>query len=480
MKTISIFPAVAAFFVVSCSSGTNNQSTTTTTSQSTTASSPSYDNSFAKGKIIDSVICQNQNTQSYALYLPSYYSPDKKFPCIYFFDSHARGPLPVKLYKDLAEKYGFVLIGSNVSKNGIEWDATNEVVKVLMDDSRARIDIDPQRIYTSGFSGGSRVASSVAIFDGGVAGVIGCAAGFPTLENGLQNKFDYFGMVGNYDFNLTEMEKLDETLEQNGFAHQLLTFDGKHDWPAPADFQMALLWMQVNAMKENLQPKNDTLIIALKNDYDKRIAAAKSQGDVINEASLLWGISKVLNNLTDASAYKKRVTYLVYNNDYKNAIALQAQLQKEELNQQQILERQFIEQDLNWWTKRTAELNLSVRRATTKQESQMNQRLLNFLGLIGYLDSDHALSGNDLTHAETYLKIYKMADPQNPDCSYLTAVYYMKQGNAQQAISSLNEAALLGYSEVSQLINDPSFNSLHDDAAFKNVVIKVRENNTSK
>jgi hypothetical protein len=480
MKTVSLLLVTTAFFYVSCSSGSNNQGITSASQSSAATPAPAYDNSLVKGKIIDSVICLNQNTQSYALYLPSYYSPDKKFPCIYFFDSHARGPLPVKLYKDLAEKYGFILIGSNVSKNGIEWDATNEVVKVLMDDSRARINIDPQRIYTSGFSGGSRVASSVAIFDGGVAGVIGCAAGFPTLQNGLQNKFDYFGMVGNYDFNLTEMEKLDVTLEQNGFAHQLFTFDGKHDWPTSADFQTALLWMQVNAMKENLQSKNDTLITSLKNDYDKRITAAKTQDDVIREQELLDGMVRVLGGLIDLSSYKKQLADLTVGVDYKNAIALQVQLQQEEIKQQQVLQRQFIEQDENWWTKRLAELNLSVREATTRQESQMYQRLINYLGLIGYLEADHALSGGDLAHAITYLKIYKMADPQNPDCSYLTAIYYMKQDNPLLAISSLNEAASLGFSEVSKLINDPAFSNLHDNAEFKNVIAKVRANNTSK
>jgi hypothetical protein len=479
MKTVSFLFTIAAFFFVSCSSGNSNQGSTTT-NQAPTASAPAYDNTLAKGKVIDSVICQSQNSQSYALYLPSYYSSDKKFPCIYFFDSHARGSMPVKLYKDLAEKYGFVLIGSNVSKNGIEWTATSGVVNVLMQDSRSRINIDQQRIYTSGFSGGSRVASTIAIVNGGVAGVIGCAAGFPTVENEFQNKFDYFGMVGDYDFNLTEMEKLNDTLQQLGFAHQLLTFDGKHDWPASPDFQTALLWIQANAMKENLQPKNDALITALKNDYDKRIAAAKSSGDVIREHELLDGIVRTLDGLTDVSSYKKQAADLIAGADFKNVIALQAQLQKQELGQQQALEKQFIEQDENWWVKRITQLNQNVRRAPTKQESQMNQRLINFLGLIGYLEADHAISGNDLTNAATYLKIYKMADPKNPDCSYLTAVYDMKKVKPQDAISSLNEAASLGFSEVSKLITDPAFDSLHDDAGFKNVVAKVRANNTSK
>ena len=326
MRTISIILVTVAFFLISCGSGSGNENNEAVAAQSSTV--VAYDNSLAKGKVLDGVICKSSNMNSYALYLPSYYSPDKKFPCIFFFDSHARGALPIKNYRDIAEKYGFILVGSNVSKNGTQWPVTNEGVKVLMEDARARINIDPKRIYTCGFSGGSRVASSVAILDGGIAGVIGCAVGFPSVENPFQNKFDYFGMVGNFDFNLSDMEMLDEALGQNGFAHQLLTFNGKHEWPPVSDFETGVLWMQAHAMKENLQVKNDTLITALKNDYAKRIAAARTSGDLIKEYELSDGIVNVLDGLTDISSYKKQLADLVTGTAYKKAVVAQTQLKQ--------------------------------------------------------------------------------------------------------------------------------------------------------
>lgn len=228
-KKISYNIVVLAVIFFSCCSGNSGKTNGVSTSDSlAVAPKLVYDATLLTGKVIDSVIGRDNTTICYALYLPSYYSSDKKFPCIYFFDSHARGALPVHSYKDLAEKYGFILVGSNVSKNGTPWNVTNDGIKAMMADTRARINIDQARIYTSGFSGGSRVASSTAIMDGGVAGVIGCAAGFPSSNVEPQNKFDYFGMVGDYDFNYTEMEQLDVALQQNGFAHQLLTFSGIH------------------------------------------------------------------------------------------------------------------------------------------------------------------------------------------------------------------------------------------------------------
>jgi hypothetical protein len=414
------------------------------------------------------------------LYLPSYYSSEKKSPCIFFFDSHARGSLPVRSYKDLAEKYGFILVGSNVSKNGTRWEVTNDGVKVMIKDTRSRINIDPTRIYTAGFSGGSRVASSVAIMDGGIAGVIGCAAGFPSMNVKPQSKFDYFGMVGDYDFNYTEMKQLDGALEHNGFAHQLLTFSGIHGWPPSSDFQTALLWMQANGTKEKLQPKNDTIIAALKSDLNKRITAADASRDWIKSHELLAGIVNVLEGLSDVSVYKKQLAELETKPDYKNAAVLQAEIQIEESNRQQELQKEFTMYDDKWWAKKITELNQKNKSAKTQQESQMYKRLINYLGLVGYMNSSHSLNIGNLTNAATYLKIFKMADPQNPDCSYLTAIYYMKSGNQQQAILSLKEAASLGYSEVTQITSDPAFLGLQNDPEFKNLVARVRENYTSK
>src|SRR5947209_121249 len=50
-----------------------------------------------------------QPTNSYALYLPSAYSPAKRWPLLLIFDPFARGEVSAKLFHDAAEKYGFIL-----------------------------------------------------------------------------------------------------------------------------------------------------------------------------------------------------------------------------------------------------------------------------------------------------------------------------------------------------------------------------------
>jgi hypothetical protein len=430
-----------------------------------------FDASFVKGTVSDSVPCLKDASQTYALYLPSYYDAAKAFPCIYFFDAHARGSLPVKTYQDIAEKFGFILVASNASQNGTSWEVTNAGVQLLMQDTRERINIDPKRIYTSGFSGGARVACSIAILNGGIAGVIGSAAGFPHVEQPFQNKFDYFAIVGDYDFNLSEMEQLDAALEQNHFTHQLLISSGIHGWPSAPDFQTGLLWLQLNAIKEHLQPANDTLVQAFKNDLDNRIKLAISVGEWIKAHDLLAGIVRLLDG-RDTSAYGKKLVDLDNNAGYKKAIAARGPLRQEEMKQQQELQQQFQVQEEKWWAEKIKQLSQNAAHAKTPEESQMNKRVLSYLGLLGYMYSDHALKTGNLTNAATYLHIFKMADPKNPDCAYLLAVYYAEKGDKNATIAALTESVALGFNEVAKLKKDPAFSSIHDDPAFNALVKK--------
>ena len=105
--------------------------------------------------------------------------------------------MPVSAYKGIAEKYGFVLVGSNVSKNGVPWPVNNDAVKVMMDDTRWRLYVRNGFTPVDFRADRGWQACSHNGWRGG--GVIGCAAGFPNVEGAPQSKFDYFGMVGDDD-----------------------------------------------------------------------------------------------------------------------------------------------------------------------------------------------------------------------------------------------------------------------------------------
>src|SRR5690349_8767564 len=115
-----------------------------------------------RGQIVDRIEAFSDASESYALYLPSNYTPDRKWPILYAFDPGARGRVPVERFKEAAEKYGWIVVGSNNSRNG-PWDVAVNAWNAMQKDTHQRLAIDDKRLYATGFSGGARVAIRVAI-----------------------------------------------------------------------------------------------------------------------------------------------------------------------------------------------------------------------------------------------------------------------------------------------------------------------------
>jgi len=72
----------------------------------------------SRGRIVNDMKCATDSSQSYALYLPSNYSPEQPWSLILAFDPRARGRTPVERFQAAAESYGYIVAGSNNSRNG--------------------------------------------------------------------------------------------------------------------------------------------------------------------------------------------------------------------------------------------------------------------------------------------------------------------------------------------------------------------------
>ena len=153
----------------------------------------------APGTVHASVTVAADPTNSYALYLPSAYSATKRWPLLLVFDPFARGEVSVKLFHEAAEKYGFIVVGSNNSRN---FQDPSAAIRTLWADVKQRYAIDPRRIYTAGLSGGARVASSVALAcKYCIAGVIANGAGLPSGATTPGSEVaDWFLVAGTTDF----------------------------------------------------------------------------------------------------------------------------------------------------------------------------------------------------------------------------------------------------------------------------------------
>lgn len=204
----------------------------------------------SRGVIVDEV-------KGYSLYLPSNYTPDQAWPVVFAFDPRGRGRTPVERYQAAAEKYGYILAGSNVSRNG-SWQVSMQAAQDMVADVGARFRVDPRRVYTAGMSGGARVAMGIALQYEVIAGVIASSAGYPDDKPPRKSlRFAVFGTAGTEDFNYREMWELDRTLTT---PHRVVFFEGGHVWP-PSELAMeAIEWVELQAMASGRSVRNDAWI----------------------------------------------------------------------------------------------------------------------------------------------------------------------------------------------------------------------------
>jgi predicted esterase len=226
----------------------------------TTPSDPASRAPIEKGRILPQVVCERNPQQSYALYVPSSYSPARAWPIVYFFDPAARGSMPLEHAKEAAEQFGFILASSNNSRNG-PYKPQLEAADAMVVDTQLRLSIDVHRVYFAGFSGGARVAALLALQCKCAAGVLLSGAGFPVgASPSRENSFAVFSAVGNTDFNYPDLISLQEKLSQAGSPHWMRIFDGPHEWAPAQVFEEALAWFRLSAMKSNREPRNDVFV----------------------------------------------------------------------------------------------------------------------------------------------------------------------------------------------------------------------------
>jgi dienelactone hydrolase len=261
-----------------------------------------------RGQIVDSVQCLADAEQSYALYLPSNYTPARRWSVIVGLDAGGRGRNPVVQFQEAAGKYGYIVAGSKNSRNGplsVSVPAANAVWR----DVSKRFSVDPKRLYLTGQSGGARVAMYLAThrdaFPVVPAGVIASSAFFPGGDEQVSSlRVPVFGTAGTDDFNHIEMKQFDREIKS---AHRLVIFDGGHMWlPIPVATE-AIEWMELQAMKSGLRPRDEAFIAAL---LARRVKQAESLPASLAAWRAYGEIATDFTGLRDVQPYAARAAQL--------------------------------------------------------------------------------------------------------------------------------------------------------------------------
>jgi len=266
---------------------------------------------FPPGEVVRQVACLADPQFTYSLYLPGNYEAGKTWPILFIMDPRGRAPMAMELFREAAERLGFILVSSYDTRSDMPRDRNIESLKAMLPDTEKRLSIDTDRIYLTGFSGTARTAWVLAsMLRGHVAGIIGIGGGLPAAFDPAQVPVVFFGGAGSTDFNYEEMRELDRSLDPTPIRHRFVVWEGPHSWPPAEVAGRSLEWMQLQAMKSGLQPKNDSWIAQLLLARLEEAQALEHEGRLFDALRVYRAVEEDFAGLQDVAVAAARVREL--------------------------------------------------------------------------------------------------------------------------------------------------------------------------
>jgi tetratricopeptide (TPR) repeat protein len=436
---------------------------------------------FQTGVVIPKVSCATQAEQSYALYLPSYYTREKRWPIVYAFDPGARGGMPVELMKDAAERYGYIVAGSNNSQNG-PWKASAEAAQAMARDTHARLAIDDKLVYFAGLSGGARLVASLAQGCKCAAGVLLNSAGFsPSSPPVAGANFSVFGTAGTFDFNYPEVVNLDAKLGTLHYLHAFSQFDGPHEWAPASVMDEALAWFRLIAMKQDREPRDAGFVNEQAVEAEKRAKAFEAAGDSYGSWKEYRQAAETFDGLGDAAPFRERAEAL----EKEKAVRDGAKREQQDFEEQTRLTADIysglaaLRQDFPRSDSRSEiEREISSLRNTAENEKNPRKLRVDRRALSGILVAlmeagQDLLDAKDVSHARAYFELASDADPDSVWALCQVAVARALDNDRKGALESLRRAKEKSKDPAALsawLKDEPAFAKFRDAPEFRALV----------
>jgi dienelactone hydrolase len=415
------------------------------------------------------VRCREDNAQSYALYLPAGYDPARTWPILYCFDPGARGRIPVERFQAAAEKYGYIIAGSNTSRNG-PWSANIAAINALLHDSLARWSVDRRRVYAAGVSGGARVACELGIA-GLVQGVIACSGGFPQSETPAKVPFAFFGTTGTDDFNCDELRRIDRDLDRLGSPHRVVIFPGGHEWLPAALAMEAIEWLEIHAMQTGLRPRDEGLI-----QDTLRTRLATAQALLPPEAWLqIKSLPADFRGLIDITEVDKRSKELAMTREVRDWRKREELSEKRGAEMTDRLISLANDGDLARLRTTVAAWQKQADAPEPSDERRLMRQVLRGVSVTAGESARAQLAQENYEPAIAWLELSAALRPERAQQTYYDlARAHALNGSKKQALAALQQAAGAGYKDAARIEQEAAFAGLRKNAAFQELLKAMR------
>jgi dienelactone hydrolase len=394
-------------------------------------------------------VCDADSTQSYEVYLPSSYSKQQQWPIIYVFDPHGDGLFAVEHFKYAAEKYGFLIFGSNNSRNGLQ--TLEHTLDVLYNDVQKNFSVNPNRQYAAGFSGGGRVAAMLAT-KVNIKGIITCGAGMSGFNpQTAPARFDIYAIAGREDFNYDEVMAIQQQFANTDWRFITTAFDGGHNWPSAYLLSKAVLWFQLNGMKDGLIAKDKGLEEQTLDSLKVYIEYYMKEGSYVEAYNECKNGISTFDRLLGTKKLERKLADIQTQDGYINEVQKNEQLKLMEAQLKNQYIQSFNTKDMEWWKAEISGLVGKTKADDDLPTRQMYSRMKGFLGIVCYSFTSKNINENNIELAKKCIAIYGVLEPQNPDCFFYKALLLEKENKPKEAADTLKKSISLGFKEISKI-----------------------------
>lgn len=435
------------------------------------------------GQIVEKVVTQADPGQSYALYIPTSYKPDRSWPILYAFDARSNGKLVAERFRAGAEKYGFLVASSNNSASDGPNTPNLTAMRAMWSDTHARFSIDDKRVYAAGFSGTVRFACNLALSaPGSITGIIGAGAGFPFETKPTKDTpFVFFGAVGERDFNYYEVVDLDEQMTALGLPHRIELFPGGHEWMPEELATRALGWMELQAMKKGLRAKDPALVESLWASEMARAASAGSfDSDPVEAQRFYAGLAADFDGLYKPEAVaevRKKAETLAASDVYKKERKVRQERNQKDKDYVARAPKALAGGDLSQALTDLRIHDLKKKAESTDHAEKMAaKRLLNtvLVQTSYYLPQMYTGKGEH-DRAVFVLSIAAEIVPDSAEVWYELAAANARKGSKKKALENLRKAVEKGWADLPRLEGEAAFAPLRQDKGYQEVVAEIRK-----
>lgn len=440
-----------------------------------------------RGETISRIACAADPATTYALYLPKAYSPTRRWPVVYVFDSrgirHEREM--IELFVDAAERFGWVVASANESSGLVPMAENIQRMRSMWVDTHGRLALDDRRAYGFGFSGMSRTMTTLAMTaPGTLAGVVGAGSGFPVgLPPSRDAPFPFFGIVGERDFSYYELLELEGKLAATGAPHRIEIYEGSHEWPPEVLVARAMGWLELLAMRQGRREKDAALVEAL---WAEDLARARE----LEAAGRLWrawrdyrALAADFAGLREVAEAERKVAALEAGEAFRRDREAHGRRNVRDVallaRAPAVFDAAALELRPGAVDKLLADLEvpaLRARKTAEDPEERLSaERVLYALYIqTGLYRPREAMAEKLWDRAIFFLETAAAIDPTSGRIDYRLATAHAGKGDVERALIALEKAFTMGATDIAEIESDPVLAPLRGIEGYRALLTKLR------